>query len=326
MHDKPRVGTLDTVGRPGAGELRARPDTPRGALDAKRGRPAGAVVLARAVARAADHRGDRRRGHPRPGRDHDDGDPAPQPRRARQEAELLVPVPDGAVVRGFSFQGAGAEPSARLLPRDEGARPTNASSRRPATPPCSNSRAFNLVRSSVFPVEPGGTQAVRLTYEHLLAGERRPGGLRPAAERVGRIQRPVEDRGQDHVDRADRRRLFPEPPAADLAPEGRPWRPSSSPSDAATEPGPFRLSFLRERADVSASLFAYPDPKLGGGYFLLLAGLAAARVAGPIRRASGARSRWSSTAPAACAARRSRRSARPRSRSSPASTRARRST
>src|SRR4029077_20180190 len=28
---------------------------------------------------------------------------------------------------------------------------------------------FNLVRSSVFPVEPGGTQAVRLTYEHLLA-------------------------------------------------------------------------------------------------------------------------------------------------------------
>ena len=27
------------------------------------------------------------------------------------------------------------------------------------------------------------------------------------------------------------------------------------------------------RADVSASLFAYPDPKVGGGYFLLLAGL-----------------------------------------------------
>src|SRR5262249_31461209 len=43
--------------------------------------------------------------------------------------------------------------------------------------------------------------------------------------------------------------------------------------DAGTEPGPFRLSFLRERADVSASLFAYPDPKIGGGYFLLLAGL-----------------------------------------------------
>ena len=41
------------------------------------------------------------------------------PGTSRQEAELLVPVPDGAVVRGFAFQGHGAEPSARLLPRDE---------------------------------------------------------------------------------------------------------------------------------------------------------------------------------------------------------------
>src|SRR5260370_33705774 len=56
-------------------------------------------------------------------------------------------------------------------------------------------------------------------------------------------------------------RLKPTVAAVDLAP------------DAGPEPGPFRLPFLRERADVSASLFAYPDPKVGGGYFLLLAGL-----------------------------------------------------
>ena len=43
--------------------------------------------------------------------------------------------------------------------------------------------------------------------------------------------------------------------------------------EAAAQPGPFRLSFLRERGEVSASLFAYPDPKVGGGYFLLFAGL-----------------------------------------------------
>ena len=42
------------------------------------------------------------------------------PTGTRQEAELLVPVPDGAVVRGFAFQGSGTEPSARLLSRDEG--------------------------------------------------------------------------------------------------------------------------------------------------------------------------------------------------------------
>ncbi|MHC4661711.1 MAG: VWA domain-containing protein [Planctomycetota bacterium] len=45
--------------------------------------------------------------------------------------------------------------------------------------------------------------------------------------------------------------------------------------DARAVPGPFRLSYLYEKEGVSASLFAYPDPKVGGGYFLLLAGLPA---------------------------------------------------
>src|SRR5688572_2537151 len=35
------------------------------------------------------------------------------------EAELLLPVPDGAVVSGFDFDGTGAKPSAALLPREE---------------------------------------------------------------------------------------------------------------------------------------------------------------------------------------------------------------
>jgi len=45
---------------------------------------------------------------------------------------------------------------------------------------------------------------------------------------------------------------------------------------AKTEPGPFRLSYLVQHDGVTASLLAYPDPKAGGGYFLLLAGLPAA--------------------------------------------------
>jgi Ca-activated chloride channel family protein len=43
-----------------------------------------------------------------------------------------------------------------------------------------------------------------------------------------------------------------------------------------SKPGPFRLSYLLEKGGVTASLFAYPDPKVGGGYFLLLAGAPAA--------------------------------------------------
>ena len=37
------------------------------------------------------------------------------PYSTRQQAELLIPVPDGAVVRSFVFQGTGAEPS-RMAP------------------------------------------------------------------------------------------------------------------------------------------------------------------------------------------------------------------
>ena len=91
------------------------------------------------------------------------------PTGTRQEAELLVPVPDGAVVRGFAFQGSGAEPSARLLPRDEGRQTYDRIVAQARDPALLEFAGFNLVRSSVFPVEPGGTQAVRLTYEHLLA-------------------------------------------------------------------------------------------------------------------------------------------------------------
>ena len=41
------------------------------------------------------------------------------------------------------------------------------------------------------------------------------------------------------------------------------------------EPGPFRLSYLANSSSVTASLLAYPDARVGGGYFLLLAGVPA---------------------------------------------------
>jgi Ca-activated chloride channel family protein len=45
--------------------------------------------------------------------------------------------------------------------------------------------------------------------------------------------------------------------------------------EAQKQPGAFRLSYLLEKNPVTASMFAYPDEKLKGGYFLLLAGLPA---------------------------------------------------
>ena len=194
------------------------------------------------------------------------------PGGSRQEAELLVPVPDGAVVKGFSFQGPGSEPSARLLPRDEGRATYDRIVAQARDPALLEFAGFNLVRSSVFPVEPGGTQAVRLSYEHLLtASGDRVDYVLPRSESVEytvpwKIAVKITSGSPlaavyspSHSLRTSRPR--PTVAAVELSP------------GAGTEPGPFRLSFLRERGEVSASLFTYPDPKIGGGYFLLLAGL-----------------------------------------------------
>src|SRR5262249_61000711 len=59
-------------------------------------------------------------------------------------------------------------PTPRLLPRDEARQTYDRIVAQARDPALLEFAGFNLVRSSVFPVEPGGTQAVRLTYEHLL--------------------------------------------------------------------------------------------------------------------------------------------------------------
>jgi Ca-activated chloride channel family protein len=194
------------------------------------------------------------------------------PGPGRLEAELLLPVPDGAIVRGFSFDGPGREPSARLLPRDEARRTYDQIVAQVRDPALLEFAGYNLVRSSVFPVEGGGTQAVRLTYEHLLPSDGdRVDYVLPRSESV---EYRVPWRVSVKVDGAG-------PIAAVYSPSHRvrTSRPSAAEAlvelepSAATDPGPFRLSYLRERAGVSASLFAYPDHRVGGGYFLLLAGL-----------------------------------------------------
>lgn len=209
------------------------------------------------------------------------------PGPARQEAELLVPVPDGAVVKGFTFQGAGAEPGAELLPRDEARRIYEGLVASIRDPALLEFAGFNTIRSSVFPVEPHGAQKVRLVYEHLLPAEGdRVDYLLPRSESVAyaipwriavdiqakrRISTAYSPSHRIVLDRPDENRLT-----------------ARVTDDAVAEPGPFRLSFLLEQNGLTATLLAYPDPKLGGGYFLLLAGLPAGAAAGaaatPIRR------------------------------------------
>lgn len=192
----------------------------------------------------------------------------------RTEAELVVPVPDGAVVRGFSFQGAADEPTAHVLPKDEARRTYDAIVARLRDPALLEFLGYNLIRSSAFPLERGATQKVRLTYEHLLPADAdRIDYVLPRSESLDynipwKITVKIKSKraistvySPSHMLETVRR--SPNTISARLGDLAR------------MEPGAFRLSYLLERNGMTASLMAYPDASEGGGYFLLLGGLPA---------------------------------------------------
>ncbi len=197
----------------------------------------------------------------------------PQPRAT--EAELLVPVPDGAVVRGLAFEGSASEPTAQLLPKDEARRLYESIVAKSRDPALLEFAGYNLVRTSVFPVAGNGSQKVRLTYEHLLAKDgARVDYVLPRSESLHyvvpwevsltiRAKRPIAT-------------VYSPSHALGLKRAGAGEVQVSFTTAAMHEPGPLRVSYLLEDKEVTASLMAYPDPKVGGGYFLMLAGLPAA--------------------------------------------------
>ena len=196
------------------------------------------------------------------------------PGSQRLESELIVPVPDDAVVRAFTFAGSSKEPTAELLRKEDARRIYDSIVAQTRDPALLEFIGFNLVRSSVFPVEPNGTQKVRLTYEHILPADgSRVDYVLPRSESVEysvpwnvsvsiKSKKPISTvYSPSH--KIETIRTSEGQLAARIA------------IDATREPGVFRLSYLVENDGVTASMFAYPDPKTGGGYFLLLTGLPA---------------------------------------------------
>ena len=198
----------------------------------------------------------------------------------RQEAELIFPVPDGAVVRGFAYDGPGGQITAQVLPKDEARRIYERLVAKIRDPALVEFIGYNLIRSSVFPIEARGKQKVRLTYEHLLSMDGpRADYVLPRTESLQyavpwhitvriRAERPISTvYSASHkleMERIGEREVSLKIVAA-----------------ASREPGPFRLSYLLQADGVTASIFAYPDKKVGGGYFLFLAGLPAKATQDP---------------------------------------------
>ena len=194
----------------------------------------------------------------------------------RQEAELIVPVPDGAVVRGFAYDGPNGEITAEVLPRDEAKRIYESLVAKIRDPALVEFIGYNLIRSSVFPVEPHGKQKVRLTYEHLLEIDgARVDYVLPRTESLEyavpwKVTATIKAKQTVATVYSPSHKLEIERVRdGEVAVEIT--------TRAMKEPGPFRLSYLLEEDGVTASLLAYPDETVGGGYFLLLGGLPSQR-------------------------------------------------
>lgn len=192
------------------------------------------------------------------------------PTGSRLEAELIVPVPGGAVVKGFTFQGQSTA-TAQLLPKHEARRIYDAIVAQVRDPALLEFIGYNLIRSSVFPVEAKSSQIVRLTYEQLLSADgNRVDFVLPRSESM-LYRIPWEIAG---------RIRSPRPIATVYSPSHKlDFRHVDAhevrihvTSESMAEPGPLRLSYLHEENAVTSSLFTYPDPKAKGGYFLLLSG------------------------------------------------------
>ena len=191
----------------------------------------------------------------------------------QQEAEMLVPVPDGAVVRSFTFAGSASEQTAKLLPKTEARTLYRSIVNKLRDPGLLEFAGYNLVRSSVFPVPAQGKQRVRLVYEQVLAADgNRVDYVLPRSESFEATATPwkitVQVRSKT-------------PLATVYSPSHQIGVERSAPEQALVkveggaklEPGPFRLSYLTEGNGLTGSLLAYPDARVGGGYFLLLAGV-----------------------------------------------------
>lgn len=196
-----------------------------------------------------------------------------------QQAELLIPVPDGVSVRGLSYDGLGAEPTASVLPRGRAREIYDEIVRRAKDPALAEFAGYNLIRTSAFPVPPGAKQKLTIVFEQVLTldGERIDYTL-PRSESFNESGVAWSVKVSIHNQRGIATVYSP---THDIAVDRQdPSRSVVSVADAhGMAPGAFRLSYLptpRQKDMMSAALYAYPDPSIGhgsGGYFLLLASL-----------------------------------------------------
>lgn len=195
------------------------------------------------------------------------------PTRQIQEAEMLIPVPDGAVVRSFTFGGSAKESTAKLLPKAEAQSIYRSIVAKLRDPALLEFAGYSLIRSNVFPIPAGGKQRVRIVYEHVLKADgNRIDYVLPRSESFEASATPWTISLRISA-AAPISGVYSPSHQVSVEHSGNQQALVRTASNQQLEPGPFRLSYLANSSSVTASLLAYPDTRVGGGYFLLLAGV-----------------------------------------------------
>jgi len=190
----------------------------------------------------------------------------------RQEAELIFPVPDEAVAKGFAYDGPGGEITAEVLAKDQARQIYEQLVAKIRDPALVEFIGYNLIRSSVFPIEARSTQKVRLTYEHLL--EVNGNRIDYTLVRTESLSYEVPwDITVNIKAKAPISTVYSASHKLTLDRKSDKEVSVRIQEQSRKEPGSFRLSYLLQENGVTASMFAYPEDKTGGGYFLILAGL-----------------------------------------------------
>lgn len=196
--------------------------------------------------------------------------PSPQ----AQEAQLILPVPEGVAVSRLVYDGVGPEPVARVLPKDEARRIYDSIVASMRDPALVEFVGWNLIRTSAFPIPPGATQKVSLTFEQVLGADgARVDYVLPRSESLSTTDTPWTITLDLRSDRpiasiySSSHELITER----VGPGHIKGRVSPS---SAQNPGSLRISYVTQQNKnaLTATMMAYPDPdNAGHGYWMLLA-------------------------------------------------------
>ena len=186
----------------------------------------------------------------------------------QQEGQALIPVPNGAVLKGYTLDGHLGKFSAKLLPRTEARRIYDSIVSQMKDPALLEFAADGVVKSSVFPIPANGSVKLELVYEMLL--EKDGGRIDYYIPRSQSLDYKVPwkinlswqtDQGVASV-------YSPSHPVQvkNVSPKK-----VNVKSVGHLQPGTFRLSLLtKNNKAAQATFYAYPEEHGKGGHFLML--------------------------------------------------------